>query len=578
MSTRMMYRSVGAMFEPWTWLASFGFFAFLQQFIPREYSSRIRRLIRSWLHSFNPYVYCHVHEFENAIPNTLYSDTEIYLSALTSESVDRINLSKSKGTKTMTVKMAHDQERKDKFEGVKIEWTHYCIERPKVMWTARFETTSDEKRHFTLQIHRKEKDVLERYMAHIQEQAKLLKRAARDLRLYTNSKSQDSYYLQRSPWTSVNFVHPATFDTLALDGDLKRKISEDLDRFAEGEAYYRRVGRAWKRGYLLYGPPGTGKSSMIAAIANKMRYDIYDLELTEVESNVQLRKLLLNTSNKSVIVIEDIDCSLDLSGQRKKKKKKPSEEPNPAHPMSKPSKEQSKVTLSGLLNFVDGLWSCCGAERIFIFTTNYMEKLDPALLRPGRMDMHIHLSYCTFSAFQVLARNYLQIEDHELFDKLETAFEGSYMTPAEVSEIFVAEQDFPTRALENLLVALDNHRVKPSPPPPDSDDEQEDEKEVAAKSTKGKDDQEKETTSDVIKTSNGTIEPKAPEKQNSIRNKTDSDDSPVKAKPKGASETHSNGTIFLGGNFRAVKHGDLDMDYAHLSYDDCDDSLPLLTE
>ncbi|KAL2613670.1 hypothetical protein R1flu_025362 [Riccia fluitans] len=537
MSTRMMFRSFRGMLEPWAWVASFGFFAFLQQFIPREYTHNVRRTVRSWLHSFNPYVYYNVHEYENGVLNTLYSDVEVYLSSHTSLKADRLNLSKPNGAKKMTTKMAHDQGNADQFEGIKVEWTYHVSERPEVLWTGRFNAMSDEKRSFTLEIRRNDKEVLEKYITHIQDRAKELRRVARDLRLYTNVRSQDSYN-KSSPWTSVNFVHPASFDTLALDGDLKTKITQDLDKFKEGEDYYRRVGRSWKRGYLLYGPPGTGKSSMIAAIANKMRYDVYDVELTEVESNSQLRKLLITTSNKSVIVIEDIDCSLDLSGQRRKKKK-PEKEPNPAD--RKPGKEQSRVTLSGLLNVVDGLWSCCGSERIFIFTTNYAEKLDPALLRAGRMDMHINLSYCTFSAFEVLARNYLQITEHELFDELRTSFEGSYMTPAEVSEVFVAEQDCPTVALEKLLLALDNHRVKPPPPPPDSDDECEGEKEVEAKATKGIDAKQTETTSDAVKTSNGATEKDKSLKQTSAEEKIDSTDSPQRTNAENGSVQQDKG-------------------------------------
>ena len=71
-----------------------------------------------------------------------------------------------------------------------------------------------------------------------------------------------------------------------------------------------------------------------------------------------------------------------------------------------------QVTLSGLLNFVDGLWATSGEERIIIFTTNYKERLDPALLRPGRMDMHIHMGYCTTEAFRILANNYHSINYH----------------------------------------------------------------------------------------------------------------------------------------------------------------------
>ncbi|XP_024032230.1 AAA-ATPase ASD, mitochondrial-like, partial [Morus notabilis] len=114
--------------------------------------------------------------------------------------------------------------------------------------------------------------------------------------------------------------HPATFDTLAMDPKKKKEIVNDLLKFKKGKEYYAKVGKAWKRGYLLYGPPGTGKSTMVSAMANFLDYDVYDLELTSVKDNTELRKLLIDTSNKSIIVIEDIDCSLDLTGQRKKEK------------------------------------------------------------------------------------------------------------------------------------------------------------------------------------------------------------------------------------------------------------------
>jgi chaperone BCS1 len=83
-------------------------------------------------------------------------------------------------------------------------------------------------------------------------------------------------------WQSVPFKHPSTFDTLAMEPDSIARIKGDLKSFMEGKNFFERVGRAWKRGYLLYGPPGTGKSSMIAAMANFLKYDVYDLELTQV--------------------------------------------------------------------------------------------------------------------------------------------------------------------------------------------------------------------------------------------------------------------------------------------------------
>lgn len=231
---------------------------------------------------------------------------------------------------------------------------------------------------------------------------------------------------------------------------------DDLLRFSEAEDFYARIGRAWKRGYLLYGPPGTGKSTMIAAMANLLGYDLYDLELTAVKDNTELKKLLIATSSKAIIVIEDIDCSVDLTGQRvKKKEKKEGEENDQLQRMVREETEprNSKITLSGLLNFIDGLWSACGGERIIVFTTNHVDKLDPALIRRGRMDKHVELSYCGFEGFKVLAKNYLGLEWHDLFPRIESLLAEVEITPADVAEnLMPGNAEF---CLKNLVLALE---------------------------------------------------------------------------------------------------------------------------
>lgn len=112
-----------------------------------------------------------------------------------------------------------------------------------------------------------------------------------------------------------------------------------------------------------------------------------------------------------------------------------------------------QVTLSGLLNFVDGLWSSCGNERIIVFTTNFKERLDPALLRPGRMDVHIHMSYCTPAGFKVLASNYLEIEDHILFKEIEELIQEIKVTPAEIAEQLM-RNDSVDQLLQGLISFL----------------------------------------------------------------------------------------------------------------------------
>nr|GME09723.1 AAA-ATPase At5g57480-like [Ipomoea batatas]GME09724.1 AAA-ATPase At5g57480-like [Ipomoea batatas] len=321
------------------------------------------------------------------------------------------------------------------------------------------------------------------------ERANDIRRKNQDRLLYTNSRggSLDS---RGHPWESVPFKHPSTFETLAMDPTRKEEIMADLKDFANGEAFYQRTGRAWKRGYLLYGPPGTGKSSMIAAMANFLGYDIYDLELTEVHTNSELRKLLMKTSSKSIIVIEDIDCSINLANRKKSGNNygKPGRDAAPRFCSAAAAaaggggggaddSATNTITLSGLLNFTDGLWSCCGSERIFVFTTNHVEKLDPALLRSGRMDMHIHMSYCTFPALKILLKNYLGYQDAALSGDLEDVIAAAEMTPADISEVLIKNRRNKKAAVGELAQVLRaraevNNRAKSG----ESRDEEEQEK------------------------------------------------------------------------------------------------------
>uniref|UniRef100_A0A8R7RA26 ATPase AAA-type core domain-containing protein n=1 Tax=Triticum urartu TaxID=4572 RepID=A0A8R7RA26_TRIUA len=163
--------------------------------------------------------------------------------------------------------------------------------------------------------------------------------------------------------------------------DENEAVINDLMAFQESKEYYAKIGKAWKRGYLLYGPPDTGKSTMIATMANFLDDGVYELKLTTVKNNCELRKLFIETTGKSIIVIEDIDRFVNLTGKRSKDKKTASDKDSnnddkPKVPVEPEKDDVTKVTLSGLLNFIDGLWSACGGEGIIIFSTNHKEKLD----------------------------------------------------------------------------------------------------------------------------------------------------------------------------------------------------------
>lgn len=479
------------MAKSWASLGTaFAFLAFVQglanAFLPSELQRALRGVGRRIFSFFFNYVDVKIDEYDGANMNELFSAVQLHLSESAEKNARSVNLALPKNASALTYSLAKNERLKDTFQGAHVWWEFRSGDRkqPSSPW----QSIPDEKRSLHLRLRKQDREkILSSYVQHILAHAKDIKIKHRDRLLYTNMKASPPWSGHGKVWSKVPFKHPSTFETLALDPQMKKKITEDLTDFAGGEEFYKRAGRSWKRGYLLHGPPGTGKSSMIAAMANFLQYDVYDLELTEVKSNAALRNLLLHTSNKSIIVIEDIDCSLDLSTRKKSKKSKEEKKPSD----TKTSSEgDEKVTLSGLLNFTDGLWSCCGTERIFVFTTNHVEKVDPALLRSGRMDMHIHLSYCTFEAFKVLAKNYLGIETHEMFKEVQEVMEeeGVEMTPADVSEVMTRKKRDVEEALRCLLTELRESKAKRKEKICEDDEEQEAEekKEVEVAKTEEK--------------------------------------------------------------------------------------------
>lgn len=215
-----------------------------------------------------------------------------------------------------------------------------------------------------------------------------------------------------------------------MDPDLKNRVKSDLELFLKSKQYYHRLGRVWKRSYLLYGPSGTGKSSFVAAMAKFLSYDVYDVDLSRVSDDSDLKMLLLQTKRKSVIVVEDLDRFMN--------------------------ENSATVSFSGVLNFMDGIVnSCCTDEKVMVFTMNCKDLIDQAMLRPGRIDVHIYFPLCNFNSFKTLANSYLGLKDHKLFPQVEEIFQtGATMSPAEIGEIMIMNRGSPSRALKSVITAL----------------------------------------------------------------------------------------------------------------------------
>ncbi|XP_058188070.1 AAA-ATPase ASD, mitochondrial-like [Rhododendron vialii] len=435
--------------------------ATIQQFFPHQLRAYLDKVSDKLLGIVYPFVQITVHEYTGGRRNEVYAAIESYLGAKSTAQARRLKADMVKNSKSFVLSLDKSEEVTDEFRGVKLWWVLKESVRSPTTFSL-YRSAPDERKYYMLSFHRKNRDIVAgAYLSYVMEEGKALELKNRQRKLYTNKPNDSWGWEGKHLWNHIVFEHPASFRTLAMDPKKKQEIIDDLIAFGKSKEYYAKIGKAWKRGYLLYGPPGTGKSTMIAAMANFLNYDVYDLELTSVKNNSDLRKLLVDTSSKSIIVIEDIDCSLDLTGKRMKKKKGKSGEEEQNDPLEAKEKENegddgSKVTLSGLLNFIDGIWSACGPERIIIFTTNHKDKLDPALIRRGRMDIHIEMSYCKFEAFKVLAKNYLDVDSHPLFETVGRLLEETSMSPCDVAENLIpktASKEVET-CLNNLVEAL----------------------------------------------------------------------------------------------------------------------------
>ncbi|XP_023898695.1 AAA-ATPase At3g50940 [Quercus suber] len=417
----------------------------VKELIPQAVSNYLSSAFQDYFYSRLTYI--NIEEYGDFAVDQIYYAATIYLRKKINDSPKpkRFICRKAIKQNKPICDIAMGEEVIDNFRDIRLRWKlrvvrtgHHLQLQPPPDKNI-FELTFDK---------RFKKEVVESYLPYVIDRAEEIQREKKGMKLYSPNCRRDHNLPTGQEWSCTILEHAATFDKLAMSPELKRSIKDDLDRFVTRKEWYKKVGRAWKRGYLIYGPPGTGKSTLIAAMANHLDFDVYFFDISNVDSDSMLRQILLTISNRSMIVFEDIDCTqLGKRGEEKK---------------DVYSYSYRKYTLSGLLNAMDGLWSSCGEEQIIVFTTNHkdqLDQLDPALFRPGRMDMHVPMSYCTMDLFKMLASTYLDFtEDHKLYGQIEELLANAEATPAEIAEEFSRTEDADA-ALEAVVEYLKQKKI-----------------------------------------------------------------------------------------------------------------------
>lgn len=285
--------------------------------------------------------------------------------------------------------------------------------------------------------------------------------------IYTNKNGE---------WTSAPSNNTRKLDTIILKKGLKEDIKNDLQLFLNSEEWYKERDIPYTRGYLFYGYPGTGKTSMIKGVSLFCKRHIHYLMLSEVKSDSELIELFKKINYKdTVLVIEDIDAMAEIvksrelqnEERRKQNEVKELEESKETEELKKKRQEylgangsnnanHHTLTLSGLLNAIDGVFTCHG--RILIMTTNHPEVLDSALIRPGRVDSKYLFDNCNRDQIRGLFEMFFN-RPAEL-DQISLIKNENY-SPSHITSVFLRYRNNPEEALLHLDDIETKVQIKP---------------------------------------------------------------------------------------------------------------------
>ncbi len=217
-------------------------------------------------------------------------------------------------------------------------------------------------------------------------------------KMYVCKWKQPKRYSDSASFVGEIMTIKKTYDNVYLPSKLINGIKKDILEFKNNEKFYEENGIPYKRGYLLYGPPGTGKTSTVYAIARENNMNMYKLNLLEtLKKNKSgnydtIKDIVQKIPSGSVVLIEEVDTQIYNDRKNTNDNKDDNKEEDKDTVKIKIT-DKDKIPMSQLMDILDGYDSLHGC--IIILTTNHKEYLDPALIRPGRVDMHYFFGLLT---------------------------------------------------------------------------------------------------------------------------------------------------------------------------------------
>jgi chaperone BCS1 len=228
------------------------------------------------------------------------------------------------------------------------------------------------------------------------------------------------YHVNYTSWSATLERLPRPPESVVLRAGQMEDLIADVRRFLEQRAWYIQRGVPYRRGYMLFGPPGTGKSSAVVAIASALGMDIAVLNLNGLGmDDKELSELLAEVPANSLVLIEDIDCAFIARSAGEDK--------------------ANKITFSGLLNAIDGV--SAGEGRILFATTNHPERLDPALVRPGRIDRKVEIGLADRDQIRRIFRRFFPQAAQTLVEQFATGIAAERYAMSAIQSYLIRHAD-----------------------------------------------------------------------------------------------------------------------------------------